>query len=172
MYLVRIWEKLIKNHFPDIPNLVFVGKIGWDIRPFLDYVEDSDHLGGRLRILSRVTDFELSELYRHPCSMFPSFVEGFGLPVGESLAYGKPCISSDRASMPEVGGEFARYVNPDDVNDGYNLVRELVGNPRELERWTNEVATSFKPKTWLQFSAEFFDAATELSKADSLSEGV
>ncbi len=169
MYMVRIWEKLIKSQVPNIPNLVFVGKIGWDIKHFLDYVEGSDQLGGRLRILSGVNDFELSELYSHAkFTMFPSFVEGFGLPVGESLAYGKPCISSDRASMPEVGGKFARYVNPDDVNDGYNLVRELVENPQELARWTNEIATSYKPKAWLQFSEEFFDAATEISKANDL----
>jgi glycosyltransferase involved in cell wall biosynthesis len=167
MYMVRIWERLIKNQVPNIPNLIFVGKLGWDIKPFLDYIEGSDQLEGRLRILRRVTDFELSELYKHAMfTMFPSFVEGFGLPVGESLAYGKPCISSDRASMPEVGGKFARYVNPDDVNEGYNLVRELLENPQELERWTREIATSHKPKAWLQFSTEFFDAAAELSKED------
>ncbi len=167
MYMVRIWEKLIKSQVPNIPNLVFVGKIGWDIKPFLDYIEGSDQLEGRLRILSRVTDFELSKLYKHAMfTMFPSFIEGFGLPVGESLAYGKPCISSDRASMPEVGGKFARYVNPDDVNEGYNLVRELLEDPQELDRWTREIATSHKPKAWLQFSTEFFDAVTDLPKAD------
>ena len=34
MYMVRLWEKLIENHIPNIPNLVFVGKIGWDIDKF------------------------------------------------------------------------------------------------------------------------------------------
>ncbi len=141
--------------------------MGWDIKLFQEYLDCSDHLGGRLRILSEVTDFELSELYeRAMFTIFPSFVEGFGLPVGESLAYGKPCICSDRASMPEVGGAFARYVNPDDVNEGYNLVRELIESPQELERWTNQVATSYKPKAWLQFSTEFFDAVTETSNAN------
>jgi len=169
MYMVRIWEKLIKKRVPNIPNLIFVGKVGWDIKSFQEYINNSDHLGGRLRILNGVTDFELSELYKHALfTMFPSFVEGFGLPVGESLAYGKPCISSDRASMPEVGGSFARYVNPDDVNEGYHLVRELIESPHELERWTREIAASYQPKAWLQFSTEFFDAATEISKADDL----
>ena len=167
MYMVRLWEKLIESHIPNIPNLVFVGKIGWDVEKFRQYLTESDHLGGRLRVLHGVTDFELSELYEHAMfTMFPSFVEGFGLPVGESLAHRKPCISSNRSSMPEVGGKFARYVNPEDVGEGYALVRDLLANPDKLDHWTSEIATSFKPKTWDRFSMEFFDAAAKISKPD------
>ena len=68
--------------------------------------------------------------------------------------------------MPEVGGKFAKYVNPEDVNKGYALVRDLLANPEEIERWSREIATSYKPKTWDQFSVEFFDAATDISRAD------
>ena len=169
MYMVKIWERLIAEGVKNIPNLVFVGKIGWDIEQFVTYQNNSDGLGGRLRVLNGVTDAELAELYRRSMfTMFPSFVEGFGLPVGESLAYGKPCISSNRASMPEVGGKFARYVDPEDVNEGYALVRDLLSNPDELANWTEEVAAGYKPKTWRQFAIEYLESAMEVGKADDL----
>ena len=75
MFMVRLWEKLIENHIPNIPNLVFVGKLGWDIDKFKRYLDTTDHLGGRLRVLHGVTDYELSELYEHAMfTMFPSLV--------------------------------------------------------------------------------------------------
>ncbi|MCI4677315.1 glycosyltransferase [Rhodoblastus acidophilus] len=167
MYIVRLWEKLIANKAQNIPNLVFVGKIGWDIEQFTNYLANSNQLGGRLRVVHGVTDFELSELYRHAMfTMFPSFVEGFGLPVGESLAYGKPCVSSNRASMPEVGGKFARYINPDDVNEGYELVRDLLDHPDKLQSWTQEVVNGYAPKRWQTFASEYFDALTTICEGN------
>ena len=124
IYMIKIWEELIAKGVKNLPNLVFVGKIGWDIAPFMSYIAESGHLGGRLHILSDVSDRELTYLYEKCLfTMFPSFVEGFGLPVGESLAHGKPCIASNRSSMPEVGGRFVKYVNPEDVEAGARLVQ-------------------------------------------------
>jgi glycosyltransferase involved in cell wall biosynthesis len=166
MYMIKIWERLIANNVRDIPNLVFVGKIGWDIQPLADYLNTSDQLGGRLRVLQDITDQELAELYKGSMfTMFPSFVEGFGLPVGESLAYGKPVISSDRSSMPEVGGKFARYVDPEDVKEGYKLVLDLLTHPHELAKWTAEVAAGYKPKSWQQFALEYLNATMTVGKS-------
>ena len=51
------------------------------------------------------TDRELAWLYgRAAFTVFPSLAEGWGLPIGESLWFGKPCVASDATSMPEVGG--------------------------------------------------------------------
>ena len=57
--------------------------------------------------------------------VFPSLYEGFGLPILEALACGTPVLTSNIASMPEVGGNQAHYVNPcdvDDIRDGINTV--------------------------------------------------
>ncbi len=173
MYMIRVWEQLIRKNVANIPLLVFVGKVGWDIEPFLKYLNESDHLGGRLHVIHGVTDYELSELYRHAMfTIFPSFIEGFGLPLGESLAYGKPCISSNRASMPEVGGKFARYINPEDVREGAAEVERLLADPGELQRWTAEIAAGYKPRTWFEFVTDFFNAATEVDKIDGGMNGV
>ena len=87
MYMIKVWEELIASGVKNIPNLVFVGKLGWGIAPLMSYIAESGHLGGRLHILSDVSDRELTYLYEKCLfTMFPSFAEGFGLPVGESLA--------------------------------------------------------------------------------------
>ena len=165
MYMVRVWEQLIRDNVLDIPLLVFAGKIGWDIEPFQAYLKSSDYLGGRLHVINDVTDYELSELYEHALfTLFPSFVEGFGLPVGESLAHGKPCIASNRASMPEVGGKFARYVDPENVGQGVAEVERLLRDPQALEQWTEEIVEGFRPRTWTEFVDDFFGAIFEVEK--------
>lgn len=68
-----------------------------------------------VRRLGRVSDDDLALLFsRALCLAFPSFTEGFGLPVVEAMALGCPVISSDRASLPEVCGDAALMAPPDD----------------------------------------------------------
>jgi len=63
-----------------------------------------------------VTDSELRSLYEHAQAfIFPSKYEGFGLPILEALSFGCPVISSNAASLPEVGGEMVTYFDPDDA---------------------------------------------------------
>ena len=65
-----------------------------------------------------VTENDKIYLYRN-CSgfLFPSLVEGFGLPVIEAMRFGKPVFISDKTSLPEIGGELAFYWN--DFNPDY-----------------------------------------------------
>ncbi len=59
-------------------------------------------------------------------SVFPSFEEGWGLPVGESLIFGRPCLASNASSVPEVGGEFVDYIDPFNTNDGYEKISRFI----------------------------------------------
>ncbi len=170
MYMLRIWEELIAKRVKNIPNLVFVGKFGWDIASLMSYIAESDHLGGRLHILSDVSDRELTYLYENCLfTMFPSFIEGFGLPVGESLAHGKPCIASNRSSMPEVGGSFVKYVSPEDIEGGTRLVQELLANPTALPAWEKEIREGYKPRTWSEFATDYYDSILEQKSSPSCS---
>lgn len=86
--------------------------------------------------LGFVSDNDLAALMRRAlCLAFPSWTEGFGLPVLEAMALGCPVVSSDRASMPEVGGEAVVYAPPDapdlwlkrfkSIHESQELRREL-----------------------------------------------
>jgi glycosyltransferase involved in cell wall biosynthesis len=66
----------------------------------------------------RVTDGELRALYENAaCFVLPSLYEGFGLPLLEAMALGCAALSSNRASLPEVGGDAAVYFNPEDTEE-------------------------------------------------------
>ena len=67
----------------------------------------------RVMWLTEVQDTDLPAAYRHAAVFaFPSFAEGFGLPVLEALAQGTPVVASGHEAMREVGGAFCRYFEP------------------------------------------------------------
>ncbi len=66
--------------------------------------------------LGHVSDRELAALYQHALALvYPSLYEGFGLPVIEAMALGTPVITSNRSSLPEVAGDAALLVDPEDA---------------------------------------------------------
>lgn len=70
-----------------------------------------------IHFTGKVSDERLVQLYQGAAvTAYPSDYEGFGLPVLESFACGVPVITSDRSSLPEVGGDAALYINPDDCD--------------------------------------------------------
>jgi len=168
LYLIKIWERLVKEFGRNVPNLVFVGKWGWDIEGLQEYLARTDALGSWLYVFNGISDSELEYLYRHCLfTAFVSFAEGWGLPVGESLAHGKPCVASNTTSIPEVGGDLVRYVDPFDHQEGYRVIKQLVTDRAELDEWTERVRREFRPKRWQTFSAEFFEAIDGFCQDDS-----
>lgn len=115
--------------------LVIAGAKGW---------EDEEILRGAAasgaRIHTDVSEEQLVELYA-TCSvfLFPSLYEGFGLPLLEAMSTGAACITSNLSSLPEVGGDAVRYVDPTSVDDIRGALSELLGSP-ELRAQLGEKA--------------------------------
>ncbi|WP_267361641.1 MULTISPECIES: glycosyltransferase family 1 protein [unclassified Methylobacterium] len=79
------------------------------------YSNDALTGGDNVVFIGRIDDNDLAYLMgRALCLVFPSWTEGFGLPIVEAMALGCPVISSNRASMPEVCGDAALMAAPDD----------------------------------------------------------
>ncbi len=162
--LIQIWRILLQEGF-EPPALVLVGRRGHNANSILYTLSTSGNFDGRVHVFEGVTDSELATLYRNCLfTMFPSFVEGWGLPIGESLKYGKLCITSDAASMPEVGGDFALYIDPFNARGAANLVRQLLENRNELQRLEARIRSDFQPRTWDQHGAALIAAARELGR--------
>jgi len=163
--LVKIWEKLLEDVGDLTPNLVLVGKWGWQIDDFRKYIEEKGYVGDWLYIFNGISDGEMEFLYKNASfTIYPSFAEGFGLPIGESLVYGKPCISSNTTSMPEVGGIYGRYIDPFDFNQSYNTVKEYIIDKEKLFLWENDIKKNFSPKRWADFCLEFYRIIETYSK--------
>ena len=70
----------------------------------------------KVHFVSGISNQELSDLYASAtATFFPSKYEGFGLPILESMTSGTPVITCKNSSLPEVGGDVALYVEPEDV---------------------------------------------------------
>ncbi|MGH7926861.1 MAG: glycosyltransferase family 4 protein, partial [Candidatus Binatia bacterium] len=67
------------------------------------------------------------------CLLFPSLYEGFGLPVLEAAAVGTPVVTSNVTSLPEIMGDAAVYVNPEDVHDIARGVRRVLEDEKLRE---------------------------------------
>ncbi len=157
--LFRVWRRLMET-MPDeqIPTLVFAGRVGWLVADLMQQLDNTDWLDGKIRLIEAPADQDIAALYRGCMfTLFPSLYEGWGLPVTESLANGKPCIASSSTSMPEAGGKLARYFDPDSVTDAYRVLRDAIANKEALAAWQAEVARSFKPVSWTQSAACILD---------------
>ena len=115
------------------PLLVLAGGVGWRCRSIVEQIRAQED-GGRVRYLGRVEDESLVALYNAArLSVYPSLYEGFGLPVLESMACGCPVLCSDSSSLPEVGGDSARYFRTGDDVSLCAELRRLLGSQSELE---------------------------------------
>ncbi len=112
--------------------LVVTGRLGWDTG---ETVAALDSLGARAIRTGFVPDAQLALLYRR-CALFayPSLGEGFGLPVLEAMAAGAPVLTSDRSSLPEVGGDAAAYCDPTDEAAIAAALAALLGDPARRAR--------------------------------------
>jgi glycosyltransferase involved in cell wall biosynthesis len=141
--LLRIWR-----HLPQAPPLAIVGRIDMEGNALIDAVRSNRSLRDRLRFLPNLDDEALLWLYRN-CrfTVFASRLEGFGLPVAESLAYGKPCIASSAAAIPEAGQGCAISLDPDDDAAWCEAVQRLADD-KTVQAEAARVAANFRLISW------------------------
>ena len=109
--------------------LRIAGGGGWKSEALKTHL-DALQARGRVQRLGYVPDDELARLYAGAQALiFPSWHEGFGLPVLEALGQGAPVICSDRASLPEVGGDAAVYIDPASAESICNAMLALEADP-------------------------------------------
>jgi glycosyltransferase involved in cell wall biosynthesis len=148
--LFRVWRRLLDEMPADaVPTLVFAGKRGWLVADLMQQLDNVAWFDGKVVHVDNPSDAELVQLYRGCLfTLFPSLYEGWGLPVTESLALGKPCIISNVTSLPEAGGALARYFNPDDLADVVRVIREAISDRPGLAEWEARVRRDFRPVSW------------------------
>jgi glycosyltransferase involved in cell wall biosynthesis len=91
-------------------RLCIAGRIGWKCDALLARVRNHPQLNKRLFMFNDLSDTSLEHAYSHARSLvFPSWVEGFGLPLVEAMQRGLPAMGSDIPIFREIGGEFMAY---------------------------------------------------------------
>jgi glycosyltransferase involved in cell wall biosynthesis len=127
----------------DVP-LVIAGRPGWGFEDAMVLAEEL-YQRGLVRLPHYVPDVDLPGLIAGATAMlYPSWTEGFGLPVAEALAAGIPVITGTAPALREVGGEFALYADPGDIEGLAEHIRFVTdGTSTDDERrarreWTRQ----------------------------------
>lgn len=144
------WRRLIDRYGSDkVPDLVCVGNRGWLNDHVYAMLAADPMLAGKVRMLSRLSDRDLALLYQSCLfTLYPSLYEGWGLPVTESLSYGKVPLISNGSSLPEAGGDFAIQVDAQDVDALTGQLERLSFDSSARARLEARIASEFRPRQW------------------------
>ncbi|AQS85590.1 MAG: glycosyltransferase family 1 protein [Acetobacter aceti] len=157
--MVRVWRRLLEERgSANVPTLVFAGRVGWLVSDLMQQLEAMQWLGGKIRHIASPTDTELAFLHEGCLfTVFPSLAEGWGLPVSESLASGKPCLASNSTAIPEAGGLLTRYFDPENANDIFRVVSETLDHPQALTEWGERIRRTYRPPQWRDCARRILD---------------
>lgn len=146
--------KEAKKRGIELPKIVIVGRNGWLTDNIRYIVKNDPDAIKNIVLLNDVDDRELSWLYKNCLfTVFPSFYEGWGMPVAESLTYGKLCLSADTSSMPEIAGDLIDYFSPYDTGAMLDcIVKNL--DPIIRQKKERRIKSEYHPTSWFSMYEE------------------
>ncbi len=130
-----------------LPKLIIVGSKGWYTNDILYEFNYDPEMRDLVDIGSR-NDQELEWLYQNCMfTIYPSVYEGWGLPIAESLARGKVCVSSNTSSMTEIAGDLIDYFSPYNSSECLEAIMKYTKNDVRISK-EKEIQNKYKPITW------------------------
>ncbi|MFW0837841.1 MAG: glycosyltransferase family 4 protein [Candidatus Komeilibacteria bacterium] len=125
--LLQAW-KLLQPELKDAYQLVLVGQRDWFYQTLQDESREQQ-LDRNVVFTGYIYDKELPIFYQFSLAyIFPSYLEGFGLPAIEAQSYGIPVLAANNSSLPEVLAESAVYFDPFDINDIAAKMAKVISN--------------------------------------------
>lgn len=129
-------------------NLVIAGRWGWESEQILRLVEELG-LKERVYFPGYIDETDLPTLYSlAEFFVYPSFYEGFGLPVLESMACGTPVITTNISSMPEFVGDSGILVEPNDEIQLVNAIKKFLNHDFDKKSLAKEAKKRAARYTW------------------------
>lgn len=139
-----------KKLFSEDVCLVIVGRIGWNIEQLEKRIRNHPQLGKKLFFFEGLNDASVNALYKEAFFVaFPTYDEGFGLPMIEAFERKIPVIASDCPVMREVGGDLAVYFKTESADSFLNILEQYLYNQNQYNELKERVK-SFVPFTWDQ----------------------
>lgn len=149
-------------------SMIFVGRMGWGDDSLKVKIRDNET--NNVRWFSDVGDDDLRSLYKRAfVNIYISDYEGFGLPIAEGLAAGKPTLTSLNSSTYEAGHNFADYIKFNTATEVEKYMTMYLEN-QELYRHKKEyIETYYKPHSWEVVSERIGNAISQLRNTSILS---
>lgn len=155
LLLAKVWAECIAEGH-DLPRLVLVGRVGWDVNELMQWAFHAPELDDRFTIMSDVDDGQLAALYRDAIfTVFPSRIEGWGLPITEALSLGKVCVHSDDPAQLEASQGLMPTLHPDDFLGWKAQILELVADRMRVTELERTLADQFVRRTPNEYCERF-----------------
>ena len=160
------WAALLRRHGPAaVPRLVCVGRDGWTNDHVFAKLIDEPLLAAHVIFISEVSDAELALLYRCcRCTLYPSRYEGWGLPVTESLSYGRIPVIADNSSLPEAGAGFALLFESGSVPALVAAMEQALFDDAWRSAQEARIAAAFVPRPWALVAQQIIAAVGRFSR--------
>jgi glycosyltransferase involved in cell wall biosynthesis len=149
--LLQLWRRLVDQRGAAAPRLIVIGQRAWECENVVDLLDRCEQLRGFVAEHASCGDEELVNTLRHARALlYPSFVEGFGLPIAEALSLRVPVIASDLPVFREFAGEVPEYADPLDGRRWLDLIEDYAqpNSARRVEQIARMPA--FVAPTWAQ----------------------
>jgi len=164
-------ERNTKLHFiAELPKLVIYGKImpeklslALDIRKLLRELDLTTHV----KLLDLVPQKDLPTIFENASVfVYPSYYEGFGMPVLEAMNLGKPVITSKTSSLPEVGGDGVLYCDPKDANDIAMVLKNVLENHELRQALSTRARLQAQKFSWQKFCEKIIEISKQINYND------
>jgi len=148
--------KIFSEKYP-VYKLVLAGRID---KRFLDISDEIKKIGLYNKVIQTgfISEEEKVALYKKAITLtFPSYYEGFGLPVLEAQSLGTPVLTSNTSSLPEVGGDSVLYVNPYDIENIVQGMEKIAFHEELRENLIKKGFENIKQFSWEKSAKQLFN---------------
>lgn len=151
LLLLNIWRQMMDELGETAPRLVIIGQRGWECEQIVDLLERCEVLKSHVIEINNCSDTELVKWLLHAQALlFPSFAEGYGMPVVEALMLGVPVLASRLNVFREVAGDIPDYFSPLDGLGWQQAILEYAQPQSRLRQAQCERLRDFRAPTWNQ----------------------
>ncbi|HEX4080749.1 MAG TPA: glycosyltransferase family 1 protein [Rhizomicrobium sp.] len=172
--LLHVWDRLRSTHPANCPKLLCVGRVGWKSDAVITQAKMLGLVDGHVFFAGALSDEILSVLYRRCLfTIYPSYYEGWGLPITESLTAGKVCVAGKSPAVVEAGAGCAVHVDERSETSVHDTVLRFLADSSALVAAEQIIRENFTARNWRSVANELLgiigSAAAEESSSPPLS---
>ena len=162
--VANVWNDLSKRLGDACPALVIAGRVGWNAQGICQQLELMNR-SGKIVHLQNLEDNELGHLYQNCMfTVYASRYEGWGLPVTESLAFGKLCVCASNSSLDEASQGLAIHFDERSERELLDTLTRLIEQPHLVREHEQKIASKATFKTWQTFVRQIHAVAKTLPR--------
>ncbi|MFM0152459.1 glycosyltransferase family 4 protein [Paraburkholderia sediminicola] len=150
-FILHVWRRLVEQLGDTAPKLVVIGRRGWECENVVDMLERCESLKGVVIEEAHCSDVQLQAYLQHAQALlFPSFVEGYGMPLAEALALKLPVLASDLDVFREIANNIPDYLDPLDGPGWLARIQAYSQSDSSARKAQLQRLERFREPTWAE----------------------